>query len=222
MKADVDHLFVEAADEKSAMRLGAVQQIVEDVGVDLYAHVAGALLVKRRVAQIADTQRGGANKNNFVAKRVRWHGPAEDIHHRVVRIGVIGAGVIDQSTAILPGMQLVIAELNALEAVRANISCDLLVGNVFVLPQDLQVQRREEILVLVANHEQRPADGAVGIGSDVEETIRCGRLSQFGKVGFDSSGHRPASLNPRLAEVEIVIAGLDLQAPGGMPSPIRC
>src|SRR5208282_3057741 len=210
-EADVDHLFVEAADEKSAMRLSAVQQIVDDVGMDLYAHVTGALLVKRRVAQVADAQRGTANQNNFVAKRIREQRPAEYVHHRVVRIGVIGASVVDQSTAILPGMQVVIAKLNALDAIRPDVRCDLLVGNAFVLPQDLQVQRREEILVLVANHEQRPANRAVGIGSDVEETIRCGGFGQFGKVGFHSSGHRPSRLNPCLAEIEIAIAGFDLQ-----------
>ena len=50
-------------------------------------------------------------------------------------------------------MQFVIAKLNALDAVRGDVSCDLLVGNVFILPQNLQRQRGEEILVLVANHE---------------------------------------------------------------------
>ena len=62
---------------KVRLRFGAVQQVVEDVGVDLDSHVTGALLLKRRVAQVADAQRGAADKNNFVAKGIRGHIPME-------------------------------------------------------------------------------------------------------------------------------------------------
>src|ERR1700722_8312115 len=124
---------------------------------------------------------------------------------------MIGASVVDQSAAVLPGMQFALAKLNALDAVLRNISCNLLVWNVFVLPQDLQVQRREKVLVLVANYEQCPANRSVGIRSDVEKAIRGGGFGQFWKARFHSAGHRPARLNPCPVEIEIVIAGFDLQ-----------
>ena len=53
---------------------------------------------------------------------------------------MIGAGVVDQCTAVLPGTQFVMAKLNALEPVFRDVGCDLLVGDFLVFPQDLQSQ----------------------------------------------------------------------------------
>ncbi len=104
-----------------------------------------------------------------------------------------------------------LAKLNALHAVRRNVGRDLLVGDAFVLPQDLQRQRRKEILILVADHKQRPPQRAVGIRSDVKEAIRRRGFGQFRKIGLHSRSHRSPALNPCPSHIKIGVAGFDFQ-----------
>ncbi len=62
----VDQVFANAACQKRASGLGAVQQVVDDVGVDLYSHVAGVAALEGRVAKIADGHGGGADQDDLV------------------------------------------------------------------------------------------------------------------------------------------------------------
>ena len=59
--------------------------------------------------------------------------------------------------------------------VSEHVGGDLLVGNLFVLAHDLHVERGKEILVLVTHDEQGLPQRAVGIGFDVDESVRTRR-----------------------------------------------
>ena len=129
--------------EKRASLLVAVQKIVDDIGVDLDAHVAGTRTLKGRVAQIADSHGGGADQHDLVLERSRRNRTVDYVHHGVLRVGPVGAGVVDESGAIARRVQGVLAELDALQAGFGNVGGDFLVGNLFVFPHRLQSERRE-------------------------------------------------------------------------------
>ena len=69
MKRGVDQVFANAASEKRAPGLAAVQQVVDDIGVDLDSHVAGGSALEGRIAQVADGHGGGAHQDDLVFER---------------------------------------------------------------------------------------------------------------------------------------------------------
>src|SRR5205085_408871 len=149
----IDHFFVQAARQEGAAFLVAVQEIVDDVGVDFDAHVSSVLLLKRSAAQVADAESGPADQHDLIFERFARDSAVEHIPHRIMLVGVEGSGVVDEDAAILPGLQAVTAELNTLQAVLGYISRYLLVRNFLVFADGLHSQRGEEILVAITHNQ---------------------------------------------------------------------
>ncbi len=105
-----------------------------------------------------------------------------------------------------------LAELDAFQSGFGDVGGDFLVRNLFVLPNRLQSERREEILILVTHNKERVAQGAVGIRIDVDESVRRCGFRQLGDVGLGPGGDRAAILDPGLAHIEVAaILGLNLE-----------
>src|SRR5258706_14874227 len=82
----------------------------------------------------------------------------------------------------MPRLQVVAAELDALEPVFRNISRNLLVRDFLVFPQHLHGQRRKKILVLITNHEQRSPQGTVRVRGGVKEAVGSRGLGQLSQA----------------------------------------
>ena len=173
-----------------------MQQVVDDIGVDLDSHVAGSSALEGRIAQVADGHGGGADQDDLVFERVRRNGTVNHVHHGILRVGPVGAGVIDESGAVARRQQQVLAELDALQAGLGDVGGDFLVGNLFILPHRLQGERGKEILVLVTHDEERVAKRAVGIRIDINESVRRCGFRELCDVGFGPGGDRAPVLDP--------------------------
>ena len=90
------------------------------------------------------------------------------------------------------------------EAVFGDVDDDVLIGNVFVLPHDLKIEWREEILVLIADDQRGAAERAVEILVDVDKAVGRGGVGELGDVGFGARGDAAAAIDPSLAQVELV------------------
>ena len=180
-----------------------MQKVIDDIGVHFDAHVAGASTLEGRVSQVADGHGGGADQHDLVFERIRRDLAVNYVHHGILLIGAIGPGVIDECSPVARRMQQMFAELEALQPGLGNVSGDLLVRNLFVLPDGLQGERGKEILVAVTHDQQRMAKRAVGIGIDVNKSIRRCGFRQLRDIGFGPGGDRAAVLDPCLAHVEV-------------------
>ena len=98
------------------------------------------------------------------------------------------------------------AELNALQTIGRDVRGNLLVGDVFVLAENLKVERGKEILILIADDEQSPPQRAITVRANIEETIRSRGLGQLWKIGLHSGSDNASALNPCLAQIEILLA----------------
>src|SRR5207249_7606924 len=81
-----------------------MENIVNHVGMNLDARVIES--AKWRGSQITDAGCGGANEDNFSRERTGRGFVFDDVGHRIVRIGVAGAVIVD---------------VNAAEIVRTNL-----------------------------------------------------------------------------------------------------
>ena len=173
-----------------------MQQVIDDIGVDLDSHVTGGSALEGRIAQVADGHGGSTHQHDLVFERAGRKGTVNYIRHGVLLVGPVRAGVVDESGTVARWQQLMLAQLDALQAGLGNVGGDFLVRNLFVLPHRLQRQRGKEILVLVTHDEERMAERAVGVRIDVNESVRRGRFRQLGNVGFGPRGDRAPVLDP--------------------------
>src|SRR5260370_31028611 len=125
---------MEGGSEDTTPPFLAVEKVVDNVGVYFDSHVPGILFFKRCAAQITDTEGGATHQHNFVLERFWWHGSIEYIPHRVVLVSVVRTREVNENAAIVPGLQAVAAELDALEPLFRNISFNLLVPAFLLFP----------------------------------------------------------------------------------------
>src|SRR3989442_15121029 len=70
-----------------------MENIVNHVGMNLDTRVIES--AKWRGSQIADAGSGGANENNLSRKHTGRRFVFDDVGHRIVRIGITGAVIVD-------------------------------------------------------------------------------------------------------------------------------
>ena len=151
-ETEVGHLFPTAALQKSAALFLAVQQVVDDVGVNLNSHVGRARALERRSSNIPDAYRRRAHQHNLVAEGFRRERPAHHIPHRILRISPVWPGVVDQRATVSDVIDDVRTQFDVVQAIWRHVGDHLLVRDFFVEPHRLTRQRRIKILFFVADH----------------------------------------------------------------------
>ena len=116
-ESDVDHFFVGTALQESAAFFLAVQQVIDDIRVNFHSHIERVLALKWSGSNIADSDRRGSDQYDFVAESVGWQSSAHDVPHRILRVGAVGTGVVDEGATVEDMIDDVRSQLNVIQAI---------------------------------------------------------------------------------------------------------